>query len=219
MMLAGAYALYWAWQGAGGHWPTNYSFTNPVVQYGVCGALAFIAGYSIFQATRPNTTDLTNAAQVSSPSPIASAAAAPQPTAAQPLTAVLAGEYCPVSRLNSTACWHGSVTDTGPRIGKLALIFVTGGGYTNWFTTHSTPALSGFYTSAGCELDAAHMRMVCGSVSSGGSLEVYLIGDASKRGTFHYAVKFADISSGTPIYIDQNPDGTHQVVSWFETIR
>jgi hypothetical protein len=53
LMLAGAYALYWAWKGAGGHWPTNYSFTNPVVQYGVCGVLAFFAGYSIFHSYKP----------------------------------------------------------------------------------------------------------------------------------------------------------------------
>jgi len=177
-----------------------------------------IAGYSIFQASRPNNPGLSDAAQVSSPSPIASTTVSPQPTTTLLLTADLQGQYCPVSHLNSNACWQGSLVDTGPPIGKLALIFVTGGGYTNWFTTHSSPALSGFYTTPGCELDAAHAQMVCGLVSTGGSVDVYLSGDASKRGTFHYAVKFADISSGTPVYINQNPDGTHQVVSWYETI-
>ena len=44
LMLAGAYALYWAWQGAGGKMPSDFSFTNPVIQYGVCGALAFFSG-------------------------------------------------------------------------------------------------------------------------------------------------------------------------------
>jgi hypothetical protein len=180
--------------------------------------LVGIGGYSIFEASRANNTSLNNSAQLSSPSPIASATVSSQPAAALPLTANLQGEYCPVSRLNSNACWHGSLENTGPPIGKLALMFVTGGGYTNWFSTHSSPALSGFYTTAGCELDAAHGQMVCGSVSAGGSIEVYLSGDTSQRGTFHYAVKFADISSGTPVYIDQNPDGTHQVVSWYETI-
>ena len=52
LMLAGAYALYWAYKGAGGHLPANLSFTSPVVQYGVCGALAFIAGYIIFRSYR-----------------------------------------------------------------------------------------------------------------------------------------------------------------------
>lgn len=177
-----------------------------------------IAGYTILQASRANNSSASDAAQLSSPTPIASASVSAQPVIALPLTADLQGEYCPVSRLNSNACWHGALQNTGPPIGKLALIFVTGGGYTNWFTTHTGPALSGFYTTPGCELDASHAQMVCGSVSAGGSVEVYLSGDTSKRGTFRYAVKFADISSGTPVYIDQNPDGTHRVVSWYETI-
>jgi len=54
LMLAGAYALYWAYKGAAGHFPTEFSFTNPIIQYGVCGALAFFAGYSIFQSYRPS---------------------------------------------------------------------------------------------------------------------------------------------------------------------
>ena len=53
LMLAGAYALYWAYKGAAGEIPTNLSFRNPVIQYGVCGALAFIAGYSTFHSYRP----------------------------------------------------------------------------------------------------------------------------------------------------------------------
>jgi hypothetical protein len=178
--------------------------------------LVGVAGYSVLQATRQDTGGVNTTAQVSSPSPVASPS--PVPTVARPLTAELDGEYCPVAHVNNTACWHGTVLDTGPQIGKLALIFVTGGGYTNWFTTHSSPALSGFYTTPGCELDASNARMVCGSVPPGGSISVYLMGDTSKRGTFHYGVKFADISSGTPVYIDQNPDGTHQVVSWYERI-
>jgi len=129
-----------------------------------------IAGYRVVETSQANNTGLTSTAQLSSPSPTASASVSSQPAAALPLTADLQGEYCPV------------------------------------------------YTTPGCELDAAHGQMVCGSVSAGGNVEVYLSGDTSQRGTFHYAVKFADVSSGTPVYIDQNPDGTHRVVSWYETI-
>jgi hypothetical protein len=53
MMLAGAYALYWAYKAAGGQIPADLAVTNPIVQYGVCGALAFVAGYSIFHSYRP----------------------------------------------------------------------------------------------------------------------------------------------------------------------
>jgi hypothetical protein len=52
MMLAGAYALYWAWQEAGGHMPAKFSFTDPVIQYGAAGALAFITGYMVFRSYR-----------------------------------------------------------------------------------------------------------------------------------------------------------------------
>ena len=99
------------------------------------------------------------------------------------------------------------------------MTFVVGGGYTNWFSTHSGSALSGFYTTAGCALDVSHARILCGAVPSGGTVSVYLSGDTTKTGTYQYAVKFADLSYSTPDYIDQNPDGTHRVVSWYESIR
>ncbi|TMG58820.1 MAG: hypothetical protein E6H83_10095 [Chloroflexi bacterium] len=51
---------------------------------------------------------------------------------------------------------------------------------------------------------------------TGGQVSVYLSADTSKAGTFHYAVKFADISGGTTVYVDQKSDGTHQIVSWSE---
>jgi hypothetical protein len=154
----------------------------------------------------------------SPPATKAQPAAAPAPRPAAPLTARLSGSYCPVIRIGDTACWHGGLTNTGPRIGRLAMILVIGGGYTNWFATHAGPSLSGFYTTPGCTVDAANARILCGAVPSGGSVSVYLEGDVSKAGAFSYAVKFADISSGRIVYIDQNANGTHQVVSWSETI-
>jgi len=45
--------------------------------------------------------------------------------------------------------------------------------------------------------------MVCGAVPTGGQVSVYLSADTSKAGTFHYGVKFADISGGTTVYVDQ----------------
>jgi len=104
------------------------------------------------------------AAKPAAPAPTKRPAVAP----ARKLTATLGGQYCPVAYLNQNACWHGTLVNTGPRIGKLALIFVIGGGYTNWFATHSSPALSGFYTTPGCVLDISHGRMLCGAVPTGG---------------------------------------------------
>jgi hypothetical protein len=180
--------------------------------------LVGVAGYSIYQSRAQNTS-LVGSATTTTPSTAASpTAASPSPAVQLPLTAELGGEYCPVAHVNQTACWRGTLVNTGPQIGKLAMTFVTGGGYTNWFSTHSSPALSGFYTTPGCVLDISHARMLCGAVPRGGHVTVYLSADTSKAGTFHYAVKFADVSYGTPDYIDQNPDGTHRIVAWTESI-
>ena len=98
------------------------------------------------------------------------------------------------------------------------MIFVTDPPYSDWFTHHASGTLSGFYTSAGCDVDPAHSRIVCGPVSRNTTIDVYLGGDVTTRGTFNYAVKFADISPASPLYVNQHPDGTHDVVSWREVI-
>jgi hypothetical protein len=156
------------------------------------------------------------------PTATTAASSAPSPSSsphvALPLTAQLGGDYCPVAHPNDAACWKGSLLNTGPAIHKVALIFVIGGGYDDWFAHHANGTLSGFYTTDGCNLDAANHQIICGSVAQGGQVEVYLGGDVTTRGTFHYAVKFADVSSGSPVYVNQHPDGTHDVVSWREVI-
>ena len=179
-------------------------------------------------AVLPSSAPSSTSAASPAPSPKSTPTAKPtsKPVAKKPAVAVAppkltadgSGSYCPVAYLNQNACWRGTVVNTGPRIGRLALIFVTGGGYTNWFSTHSGAALSGFYTTPGCVLDAPHARMLCGAVPRGGHVSVYLSADTSKAGTFRYAVKFADVSYGTPDYIDQYPDGTHRIVAWSEAI-
>ena len=53
LMLAGAYALYWAYRDAAGHMPTVFSFSDPIIQYAVGGAIVFLIGYSVFRSYRP----------------------------------------------------------------------------------------------------------------------------------------------------------------------
>jgi len=189
-------------------------------QFPTGGDVAALASPAPSPSPTPTPTSLPSTKPTARPVPVKKAqpAPAPAPRPAARLTANLFGTYCPVARIGDTACWRGGLTNTGPRIGRLAMIFVIGGGYTNWFTTHSGPALSGFYTTAGCTIDAANARILCGAVPPGASVAAYLDGDVSKAGTFNYAVKFADISSGQVVYIDLNPDGTKQTVAWRESI-
>ena len=53
LMLVGAYLLYTAWQGSGGHLPTKFSITDPVIQHGLAGVLAFFTGYTVFHSYKP----------------------------------------------------------------------------------------------------------------------------------------------------------------------
>jgi hypothetical protein len=185
-------------------------------------ALILLAGgagvYAILQSSNQHATDTSGGPTAAAATPSIVPSPSPSPVAVLPLTGQIGGDYCPVAHPNDAACWKGSFVNTGPPIGQLALIFVTGGGYEDWFAHHANGTLSGFYTTAGCSVDAAHSRMVCGSVPQNGRVDVYLGGDVTSRGTFHYAVKFADISSGSPVYVDQHADGTHDVVAWAETI-
>lgn len=187
---------------------------------GAAALVLMIGGVGVFaiaQAMSRNATDTSSGVAAATPTAPASPAASPL-TPSAPLTGDMGGDYCPVAHPNDAACWKGTFLNTGPAIRKLALMFVLGGGYDDWFAHHANGTLSGFYTTAGCDVDPANSRIVCGGVGPGGQVDVYLGGDVTTRGTFHYAVKFADISSGSPIYVNQHPDGTHDVVSWTEVI-
>lgn len=195
--------------------------SNTLVIIAAVAALALMAGgvgiYAFTQLNRQSS-DTSGGNPVAAATPSIAASPSSLPATTLPLTGELGGEYCPVAHPNDAACWKGSFLNTGPGIRQLAMIFVTGGGYDDWFAHHANGTLSGFYTTPGCSVDAAHIRIVCGAVAPGGQVSVYLGGDVTTRGTFRYAVKFADISSGTPVYVDQHPDGTHDVVSWTEGI-
>jgi len=194
---------------------------SPIILVAAAALVLIVAGGGVyaFQSLNRQSSDTSGGTPAATSAPPSSNPSlnSPQPVAL-PLTAQLGGEYCPVAHPNDAACWKASLLNNGPVIRKLALIFVFGGGYDDWFAHHANGTLSGFYTTAGCDVDAANHQMVCGSVGAGGRVDVYLGGDVTTRGTFHYAVKFADISSGSPVYVNQHPDGTHDVVSWNEVI-
>lgn len=202
--------------------PARPSSTSRItVMVAAVAALALMAGGAGFWVLHQSNSqsDIASSVNPAVSAPVSPAASAiPTQVAALPLTAQLGGDYCPVAHRGDAACWKGSFVNTGPSIGKLAMIFVVGAPYSNWFANHSNAALSGFYTSSGCDLDSANLRIVCGAVGLGQEVDVYLGGDVTARGTFNYAVKFADISTESPVYVDQHPDGTHDVVSWQEVI-
>jgi hypothetical protein len=137
----------------------------------------------------------------------------------QGLTGKLGGEYCPVVHPGDGACFKTSFTNTGPAIGKLAMIFVVGGRYSDWITNHPNSRMTEANTSYGCGIDVPNNRIVCGAVAPRAEINAQLLGVVKATGTFKYAVAFADISSGSPVYVNQRLDGSHDVVTWTELVR
>jgi hypothetical protein len=175
------------------------------------------AVYAVAQLSGQRAADTSGANRIAVETPSIS----PSPSTAplvMPLTGQMGGQYCPVGHPHEDACWRGSLLNTGPVIGKLAITFVVEGGYENWFAHHANATLLDVITTPGCNIDAANHQIICGSLAPGRLLNVELDGYTTTRGTFRYAVKFSDISSGSPVYLNQRPDGTHEVVSWTEVI-
>jgi hypothetical protein len=135
-----------------------------------------------------------------------------------PLTANLGTDYCPVAHPGDTSCWKGTFTNSGPAIGRLAVMFVRGGPYTDWLANHPNGMLSKSLSTKSCLLEAWHSRIVCGSVAPNAQVVAYMLGSVSVTGTYTYAVKFADISSGEPVYVNQRPNGAPAATTWTETI-
>jgi hypothetical protein len=158
-------------------------------------------------------TNLVSSLQIETVSPVGS------PGLDQGLSGKLGGEFCPVLHPGDGACFKTSFTNTGPAIGRLAMIFVVGGKYSDWLTNHPNSRLTEVFTSSGCVLDAAHNAIVCGAVAPRAEVNAQMLGVVVGTGTFKYAVTFADISSGSPVYVNQRLDASHDVVSWTELVR
>ncbi len=199
--------------------PAKPSALRTVSMVGAGAALVLMLGWAGMSVWQQNTQNQSASSANPAQAAVRGETASPggSPVVERRLSAKLGGEYCPVVHPGDTGCWKGSLVNTGPAIGKLAITFATASPYSDWFGRHNNAMLSGFYTTPGCELDAPHLRIVCGPVAPNATLNVYLIGDVTTAGTFKYGAAFADISSGSPVYVNQRADGTHEVVTWTES--
>ena len=129
------------------------------------------------------------------------------------------GEYCPVLHDGDSSCFKVSLTNTGPAIGRLAIIFRVGKPYADWTLHHPHAMLATSMTTQGCALDETNSAIVCGPVGPKGEVAAYLQGIVQGTGIFRFAVAFADVSSGTPVFLNQRIDGAYQVLTYTETVR
>ena len=170
----------------------------------------------------------TSSAAAATPAPVAAtppptSAPAPAPASlpnADPtLTAQLDGEATPAGALGAKAAIRLYVLNTGRPIGQLAVIFITDprSGDSNWFLKHSEVSFATYPANA-CRLDESLPGFVCGPLGAGAGVVINVHAVMGAVGEFGYAVKFADLAKGPTDYVNVHPDGTHDSISWTESV-
>lgn len=153
------------------------------------------------------------------PTPAPAPAPASIPNADPTLTAQLDGEATPAGALGAKAAIRLYVLNTGRPIGQLGIIFITDprSGDSNWFLKHSDVSFATYPANA-CHLDENLPGFVCGPLAAGAGVVLNVHSLMSVTGEFDYAVKFADLAKGPTDYVNVHPDGTHDSISWFESV-
>jgi hypothetical protein len=149
----------------------------------------------------------------STPTPLISPSPSPL---AGPLTAQISSTACPVAHVGDPACLKVTLTNTGPPISVLAMIFDTDKPYTDWFQHHTGASLAKTDPAAGCNFDLVKLEVVCGPVPAGSHLTIVLTGFVASLGTYQYAVHFGDLHAGYLSDVNLNADGTQFRVFWTE---
>jgi hypothetical protein len=100
-----------------------------------------------------------------------------------------------------------TVTNTGPVIPHLGLVFMTAD---KWYDDHTVIAL------AGCTVAADTSAFDCGDLGAGQTASFSFAGTAKKAGTFHYELALRELVHPFD-YVNDHPGGA-DVQSWDETI-
>lgn len=221
--------------------PASRFGIRPYIAVGVAALLVLgTVGWVVHSAASTQTSDDADIAVAASPvpsvaatSPVPTAAPSPAPAATcdpygactgsenGPFTtgyrAYLSGVFQPETPIGGQSRATVMLLNKGQPIGNLAIIFVTApqSGYNNWWTLHKS---IGAVQPTSCKVNNALPGFVCGSIPANGSANVTMTGTATARGTFQYAVKFADIAGGKTAFIDEHADGAHDYVAWGEVV-
>jgi hypothetical protein len=99
------------------------------------------------------------------------------------------------------------LTNTGPLIPHLGLVFMTGD---KWFEHHTLSDLGG------CTLAVDASAFDCGDLAAGASTSFSIVGTAKDAGTYHYQLALRELVRPFD-YVNDHPDGA-DVQTWDETI-
>lgn len=128
-------------------------------------------------------------------------------TAPVPLTADLQVAATLSAAVGSTEQLIVKVTNTGPPIPQLGLVFRTPD---RWFDTHRVTEL------AGCAIVEASAAFACGDLGAGSTKSFAFAGVATGAGTYHYELGLRELVQPYD-YVNDHPDGP-DVQSWDETV-
>jgi hypothetical protein len=124
-----------------------------------------------------------------------------------PLTATVAASATRSSVVGASAQLVVSVTNTGPAIPHLGLVFMTAD---KWYEHHTV-------TDAGsCAVSAEASAFDCGDLAAGAKASFVIAGVAKDAGTFHYELALRELVQPFD-FVNDHPDGA-DVQAWDETI-
>jgi hypothetical protein len=109
--------------------------------------------------------------------------------------------------LGSRAQLVVNVTNTGPSIPRLGLVFMTAD---KWYADHMVTDL------AGCTIAADASAFDCGDLGAGQSTSFAFTGTPKKAGTFHYELALRELVHPFD-YVNDHPAGA-DVQTWDETV-
>jgi hypothetical protein len=99
------------------------------------------------------------------------------------------------------------LTNTGPAIPHLGLVFMTGD---KWYEHHTVADLGG------CALAPDASAFDCGDVGAGATASFMIVGTAKDAGSFHYELALRELVRPFD-YVNDHPSGA-DVQMWDETI-
>lgn len=124
-----------------------------------------------------------------------------------PLTATIETSATQSVAVSGRAQLVVNLTNTGPTIPHLGLVFMTAD---KWYEHHTLSDLGG------CTVASDQSAFDCGDLAAGATASFAIVGTAKDVGTFHYELALRELVRPFD-YVNDHPDGA-DVQTWDETI-
>jgi hypothetical protein len=124
-----------------------------------------------------------------------------------PLTATVQASASQTSTMGGLAQLVVTVTNTGPLVPHLGLVFLSAD---KWYERHTVS------DGSGCTVAADHAAFDCGDLKAGQTATYSIAGVAKDKGTFHYEMALRELVQPFD-YVNDHPSGADSQ-TWDETV-